>query len=215
MGHLGKATILKTNGRILVAAAILLLTLPVASPANMLTWAMDGTIQQVSDSLGIGFAQVGSHVVYTFTFDSDTPNTYLGTNGATYIGDSSALAVDTTLISGGPPRMEIGRHPTFHDNDMFQVVSPIESESIHGAFFFRLMDRLGTGLTDTSLPSQPYDLTQFTDTYFSATVSGYNAPYGTLLTFSGNINSFYVVPEPASFVLLALTILPLTRRRRL
>jgi len=187
--------------------------------AAPVTWAMEGTIQVVDDPLGlIGFAQVGERVQYTFTFDSDTPDTNPTDTLATYLGTASTFRVGTTWLEAGVPQIDIQRHPTVHVNDMFDVFSWFQYDGMGGSVYFRLLDPLGTVLPGTELPAEPYPLAGFAGASFNCTIVvpySPSNPTTTDLVFYGTIDSFYVVPEPGSFLLLALACLIINVRRGL
>ena len=194
----------RKTGFIPILAAFLVLALPVAAQATTLIWAMEGDIQTVDDPLGlIGFAHSGDRVVYTFTFDSNAPDTNPSTSGGWYTGSSTTLEVGIQEVTSDFPYLEIQHDPSFHANDFFNVWSHLEVTGMPGSIYFRLLDPFGTGLTNISLPLEPYDLTAFAWTEFSATIIGPpspNNPSGTLLSFNGSVDSFYAIAEPGSLL---------------
>lgn len=204
---------------LLLALGFLLLGPPLAAQGEIVTWAMEGTIQSVTDPLGlIGFAQVEEHVLYTFTFDRDTPDTNPTTTSATYLGSAATFAVGTTSFPAAAPQIDIQRHPSFHANDLFNVSSGLQVEGMPGSVYFRLRDPLGTALTDTALPPQPCPLASFAGAGFSASVSGPPSPgnpSGTLLSFTGSVDAFYAMPEPCSLMLFAMATMAFAIRREL
>ena len=127
-----------------VAWTVLILALTGSAEGTLITWAMEGTIQAVDDPLDmIGFAQEGERVKYTFTFDSDTPDTNPTPTLATYYGNAAIFNVGTEWLSADAPQIDIQRYPTVHINDGFDVLSGLQVDGMSGSVYFRLLDPSG------------------------------------------------------------------------
>jgi hypothetical protein len=187
---------------LLLCVAAAALTGPV-SRAEVRTFAMEGMVSYKNDPLNmIDWVDFGDRMVYTFSFDSETPDLNPLTSVAEYEGLSATLRVADTSIAVTPPRILIG-----NTLDIFRLHSDLTLNSSFGDAFLTLSDQADrNALTDTSLPTVPYDLAPWELKHFDFGIdipqSGY--PPVVTLTFGGNIDAFYIVPEPVSMALLLL-----------
>jgi hypothetical protein len=190
---------------------------PVASRAAVLTYVTTGHVTQINDSLGLlGFVQVGDPVTYRCAFDTSQEGSHPFPGYSAYTGISSSVQAGTLEFTGGPPIMEIG-----HPRDSVEMHSAL-AVSIPGlspgtSIQMVLYDQVeSNALTDTALPTVPYDLNPFASTWHQITffapppVPGQS---GIGLWIGATVDSFQVVPEPGALRLLAVGGAVVIRRR--
>jgi len=183
---------------------------------EILTFAFEGTVERVNDSLGLlDWIQPGDRTTYTFTFDSDTPPSFPPQYLAEYPGISAEFTAATRSFAGSAPLITVHDHSN-GGMDFFNVRSSFAVDGMDATVYFILVDHFGNALSDYALPSEPYDLSRFPhEKDFDSTVFGPPPSYPTYLTFWGAIDSFYVAPpEPSSILLILLATFALTARRR-
>ncbi len=176
------------------------------------TFAMEGTVSYISDPLGmLDWVDVGSdRLVYTFSFDSDAVDADNSPSVGVYDGLSASLQVGSTPITVSAPRIII-QHPV----DLFRMQSHLIFGSYQGDAFLTLADQTdNNALTDAVLPIVPYDLGPWQLKYFGIGIYVPQPGYPDTLTigFGGDIESFYVIPEPTSLTLLFPGLLVIRRK---
>jgi hypothetical protein len=202
------------SGKSILAAAIAAaLFCPLVSQGTILTFVMEGTVSDVTDPGGVlGFARLGDRVTYEFSFDSGAPDT----NGSPYLAwysgiDDSLRAGSTDLTLLGSSRLEI------QQADLFHVSSRAVVGDLTASVDFTLNDLDNIAIPDTSLPLVPYDLAPFELRGFVFGVYSPATPPDTyppvLSTFSGGIDSFYAVPEPAMLLIMVFGATQIRRAR--
>ncbi len=185
-----------------------------AAAGEIRTFAMEGTITYVNDPLHmLDWINVGSdRMVYTFSFDSEAPDMNPHPYGAEYNGLSAILRVGEHTILASAPMIGIA-----HPFDAFRLESELHFNSdFFGSAFLTLSDQAeNNALVDVSLPSTPYplDVWEFRHFDFGMDVPQSEYPFVVTLTLGGDIDSFYIVPEGASVLLLLLGFLFVRRRR--
>ena len=182
-----------------IAAAVL----PTAASGTVLTFAFEGQVDVVDDRHGLlPFVHVRDTVTYTFSFDSNAPDTDPVLTRAIYYGTSAELRVDDTILSCVDPGILIA-----HPMDLFDVSSKIITNlpglQPGGSVYFRLSDQAeNNALTSMDLPLVPYDLAPFAARGFSATFIVPPPAYSQSVSFWGHIDRFYAVPEPVTLPLM-------------
>jgi hypothetical protein len=191
--------------------AFLLLMAPTAAQAAVRTFTMDGILTQVTPSPNSlpAFAAVGDHVTYTFTFDAEAQDTNPAPGVGSYAGISSQATIKDQTFAGQMPSIQVqydsgipGAPAWFHVESGLLVdgLSPFSS----AVALFNLNDTNHSVLTGPNLPEEPYDPSLFASTSF--TIKFY--------TVDGSVNyEGIIVPEPASFSLVLLSLLSTWRRR--
>jgi len=189
--------------------------LPATASGSILTFAFDGQVDVVDDRHGLlPFVHVGDRVTYTFSFDSDAPDTNPYIFAAEYKGLTAFLKAGSMDMECPPPTIII-QHP----GDVFDVESDINVSLPRlqpgGSIYFALIDQAeSNALPNTALPTVPYDLTPFASREFSASFILPPPAYSEAASFWGHIDRFYAVPEPATLALvLAGGLLVLARGR--
>jgi hypothetical protein len=183
-----------------------------AARAEVRTFAMEGSVSYKDDPLNmLKWVNVGDRMVYTFSFDSEAPDTSPLTSGAEYGGLWATLGVGDTQLAVDAPDILIG-----HPSDIFRLHSLFQFGPYNGDAFLTLADQgaISDALTDVSLPSVPYDLAPWALKYFDIGIYVPQTGYPPILSlgFFGDIDSFHIVPEPATLVLLIPTLLMLGPR---
>lgn len=191
-----------------------LFALPSLSRGAILTFTMEGSINEVIDPAGLlTFAGVGDRAVYTFSFNSDAPDGSPSASRGTYSGISSGLQVKDVTFTGYAPEMLV-QHP----GDLFEVSSWANvnlpgMDPLGFAIFDLVDDVANNSLTDTLLPLEPLNLEPFHVRSFGLSFwpvgGGHDRP---TLYLIGTVTSF--TPEPASLAAMAVGLGLLTRPRR-
>ena len=198
--------------RFLMVLGGFLLIAPPAARAAVLTFAMEGPITFKDDPVGLlDFAEVGDRVVYTFSFDTDAPDTHGAPTLAVYDGIASSVLVGDRQLSSGQPLISIQEH------DLFQVFSDVAMPEGVSRIAFTLHDRDLVAILTKALPEEPYGLEPFEDKEFDFVLDMPPVPPDTIFTrfeFYGDIDRFYIVPEPATAVLVCLGLTAVIRKRR-
>jgi hypothetical protein len=180
--------------------------------AEVRTFVMEGSVSYKNDPLQmLDWVHFGDRMVYTFAFDSNAPDADPSIQVGVYDGLWAWLRVGDTPISVSAPGIII-QHPS----DLFRLHSELVFASYEGDAYLTLADQsaISDALTNTSLPTIPYDLAPWQSKEFSIGIDVPQPGYPPIvtLTFGGNIDAFYAVPEPATLALL-MPILLLARRR--
>jgi hypothetical protein len=201
-----------------VAAAVALLSCPLVTQGTILTFVMEGTVSTVgSDPPGLPspVGAVGDRAVYTFTFDSDAPNTSWVPWAGGYQAISSSLRIGSQELISSAPTILI-QHP----GDLFDLnfsVEPPAPEILSANGYFSLNDQAeSNALVDVSLPLLPYDLGLFAFKSFTINLLGPPPPgqsSQSIVYLSGAIDEFYAVPEPGCVLLLVLALAAAFKRR--
>lgn len=194
-----------------------LLGLPAVSQGAVVTFGFEGDVANIHDPVGVlDFVHSGQRFVYTFSFDTDTPNVYPepNPNAGSFVGISSSLTVGGLPFTVGVPVIGTADMP---GSDEFGVGSPIQWDqpgflaSGHGVSVNLLY---GNVFDSPALPQVPYDLTLFTSKSFGVQFWVPGGSTGEIVGFSGPVDSMYLVPEPATGIGLALASLIILRKRR-
>lgn len=199
-----------------VQAIVFALTaaMPGLAWGEILTYAMEGTVRNVRDPVGwLSFAQLEDRVSFAISFNSDTPHLnnsgswhqwFDGISGAGKVGDALFTAPHPGFVVQGP-------------TDFFRMSSTLEINGIQGDAEFGLTGYTGGQLSHLHLLTEPYLLGDFSGKAFRFGFIGPMLPgesYPTYLTISGDIDSFYVVPEPRSIGIFVVALTHSVRRRR-
>ena len=176
-------------GLIATRAVLLMLALPIIAQAEVLTWVMEGTIQNVHFEEPPNWAslgQVGDQVRYSVTFDSDTPGPSI------FHAFAGSASIGNALFPVKQPMFRSFTDPP----DIFILEGGFEQVGMSGHAEFSLNNYL-TGVLDAShLPAEPYPLDAFESAEFS--VLFYGPVYPQFRWVSGTIDAFYAVPEPTT-----------------
>ncbi len=182
----------------------LLSFLPVTSRGAVLTFAFEGEVAQVADSVGVlSFIHPGQRFSYTFSFDTDAPNVYPypDLSAGSYAGISSSLMVGGFPFPTGVPVINTSDHL----DDFFSVGSNIEwdrPELLPGGHGVSVELWGGDAMQSPALPQAPYELNLWTYEDFQISFIAPGGSTGVLLSIVGSIDSMRLVPEPASALLL-------------
>jgi hypothetical protein len=203
------------------AFAFAVIACPAISRAAVIQMEMTGTITTVEDPLGLlPFVHPGDQVVYQFSYDSDAPDGAPSSDSVgLYTGISASLHAGTQILAvSDAPLIDI-----VHPNDYLEVSSHLTnaglSNELSGGFvYFRLSDQVeSNALTNTNLPVEPYDLSPFAHREFQVFFRGPPRPGGGSeyynFLFYGNVDTWTLVPEPLSLVMI-FPILGLRRFKR-
>jgi hypothetical protein len=181
------------------------LTRPSTSEAAVLTFATEGTIQSIIDPAGLlPSVHPGDRVIHTFSFDSNTPDTYPLSSAGVYEGITASLRVGSIEIPSMSPLPRIEVIPPYGVMSRYRVTSFLSSGSLQGSTYSHLDDGIGDVISSDALPLVPLDLNLFSFKEFSVSLFGPLQPpdmYPPMVNLSGYIDSFYAVPEPTSMLL--------------
>lgn len=185
----------------------LMLGLPAVSQAAILTFALEGNVDTITNLTGSPVAVYeGDRAVLNYTFDSDAPHN----NGvASYDGISSSLRIgDDVFTTVGLPNISV-HAGTNHSSSVNSAVIGLGAT---GRMQFSLQSNRNDIFADGSLPEVPPDITLFSSKWFQVVIN--DATGSPQLGISGSIDSSYVVPEPLSAMFLGAGGLLMGGRRR-
>jgi hypothetical protein len=191
------------HGLIATGAALLALALPVIARAEVLTWVMEGTVQNVVES-PVGWSplgQEGDRVSYSITFDSETLPQH-----QSFQAISASAHIGSQLLSVSNPMFGFLAQPP----EAFVAIGQVAIGNITGSVDFELHHYLAGVLDSNHLPPQPYSLSDFESATFNIGLYGV---YPQQKWLSGTIDAFYAIPEPSS-LLLGLAMFTCASRRR-
>lgn len=205
---------MRTERRVVAGAALLAVcALPYLCRAEMLTYMTEGTIYEAHDPMGlIPFAKIGDRVTHAVRIDSLAQSTsghpsvglYTGIDGTLNVGDRSSLATLPTV------RVQDGAV-----SEIFDISSQIDIDGMQSPVASRLSAEWQNAIPGPDLPHLPYQLDLFNGSrsiWILVRGPVGSDGYPTESWFTSTIDSFQVVPEPSSAVLLSVTLLFLVRR---
>ncbi len=197
---------------IIMSLAAACFTLAVPARAVELTYTLEGTITQKTDpSHLVDMVSLGDRVTYTVLVDSEAPN--LNSPGlALYTAISGSLQIDADTFECRQPYIWIATASSEGPTSSFEASLPISFGRALAGGYFQLVDLEGTAIPDPQLPAIPYEFTPFEWRSLSITVTNPDV-YGDYSHLSGTFDSFSIVPEPATWCLIA-TLTSLAARKR-
>lgn len=174
----------------------LLLGMPAVSQGAVLTFALEGSVDTVSNVTGppIGIHQ-GDRAILTYTFNSDAPHNQ---NVGSYDGIASSLRIGNEVFT------TVGVPDLFVQERVYSAfavkTSTIGLQSSGWTTFELGSDRTDI-FPDGSLPETPPDLSLFTFKRFQVTIN--DSTGSPQIYIGGSIDSSYAVPEPLTAMLLS------------
>lgn len=186
---------MQTTKIVLVGVGALLCSLPPVAHGEIVTFGVEGTVHTVIDSNGwIEFAQVGDRLYYSITFDSEGPPSSAGwsfsidaISASLQVGETKPIIMSSRISVIGP-------------SALFQMSTGVNVDGHQGGASFALNQYTAGQFSLGRLPTEPYPLSDFENATF---VIGFEGPYPTS-GIIGEIDRFYLIPEPTTFVLLTL-----------
>ncbi len=187
------------------------------SQGAILTFGFEGDVTNIHDPVGVlDFVEPGQRFVYTFSFDTDTPNIYPepNPNAGSYMGIPGSLTVGGFPFTTGDTFINIANSP---GSDTFEVASSIQWDrpellpSGHGVSVDLVW---GNAFDSPALPQASYELCLFTYKWFQVLFQIPGGSTGEALYITGEIHSMYLVPEPTTAILLALSGIKVAGKRR-
>ncbi len=185
------------------------------SQGAILTFGFEGDVTSVHDPVGVlDFVKPGQRFIYTFSFDTETPNVRPDQHptSAWYDGIASSLTVGGFPFTSGVPFIEISTPGFFNVNSGIDWDHPDLLPVIHSVYV-RLSG--GDAVQTINLPTTPYNLDLFGSKGFSVSFAAPGGSTDQRLSIIGDLDSMHFVPEPIAALMLALASLVVSGKRRL
>jgi len=205
--------------------------------ASLITFVAQGTVTSVDTALVFPFQppspvfSVGDAFTVTFTFDSLTPDSNPDPNRGRYSNAITSLSVTVgayTATASGNNSISVDNDLPFGTGDRYFIdLSAMSGPSLNAfdvssqTALLIMADSSGHALSSEALPISPADLAGFTlgggglALQFEDPMGDPVDPTEPLLAFVfADLTSISLIPEPATWLLLALGGLTLRRRRR-
>jgi hypothetical protein len=195
--------------------------------AEIITIGLTGLVDNVNDPCNLlgGGVTEGAQITGFYIYDSTTPDTNPLPIYGTYSHSSAPYGISLTIVSvifqTDPLKVKfsVGVANDNQGNDSYSIISYNNLTLANGVtvdnLSWDLVDNLGTAISTTDLPITPPDLSKwpFNDLYIFGGIGGTPPCFDEPFQINGHVTSVYLVPEPATLILLVTGGLLLNRRR--
>ena len=217
------------NPKLIKIAALLICFGPAVCRAAVIKIGLTGLVDYVNDPYNLleGGVTGGDPITGFYTYDSETPDSepsvYDGIYQHTTTPYGMSLTVGDLVFQTDPTNVNFtiglvnnywGDPPDFYGITSYNNLTlnnGVNVDELH----WQLTDYSGTALSSDMLLITPPDLSQWQSNLLSIRGGRYPFPPDgtkTLFGINGHVTSVYIIPEPATILLLAMGALALRRR---